>query len=365
MAPLLKGSLRMSKYGQVQVDVRTNTLIIADLPDQFPAIRQLLTTLDRAEPQVEVEARIVQTTRDFAKAIGVQWGLNGRMMPDIGNTTDLAFPNRARSAAASARRPGSNRERSDARAAAPSSTCRPDATTAIGLALGAVNGAFNLDVALSALERSGKGRVLSTPRRDDAEQHRGRGHAGRADSHSTPVSQRNRHGDLQGRGADAQGDAADHRGQHRHHADRVENATGGLQPRSTAFRPINTQRANTHVQINDGATTVIGGIFVAHRDDELSDRTPLLLSHAAARLALQERPQRGREPRAADLHHTTHSEGLRSMNRGSIVDARVSRKAVWGGEVGRLARLIARHRADAAQRLVRRCSRARARARPT
>jgi hypothetical protein len=40
----------------------------------------------------------------------------------------------------------------------------PDANAAVGLALGAVNGAFNLDVALSALERSGKGRVLSTPR---------------------------------------------------------------------------------------------------------------------------------------------------------------------------------------------------------
>ena len=49
MVPLLKGSLRLSKYGQVQFDQRTNTLIIADLPEQFPAIRQLLTTLDRAE----------------------------------------------------------------------------------------------------------------------------------------------------------------------------------------------------------------------------------------------------------------------------------------------------------------------------
>ena len=38
------------------------------------------------------------------------------------------------------------------------------ATSAVGLALGTINGAFNLDVALSALERSGKGRILSTPR---------------------------------------------------------------------------------------------------------------------------------------------------------------------------------------------------------
>src|SRR5207244_5208730 len=38
------------------------------------------------------------------------------------------------------------------------------ASSAIGLALGSINGAFNLDVALSALETSGNGRLLSTPR---------------------------------------------------------------------------------------------------------------------------------------------------------------------------------------------------------
>ena len=112
MAPLLKGSLRLSKYGQVQIDARTNTLIIADLPENLPAIRQLLTALDRAEPQVEIEARIISTTRDFARAIGVQWGLNGRMTPEIGNTTNLAFPNS-----------GEVSGRLDA-AAVPPSTCR-------------------------------------------------------------------------------------------------------------------------------------------------------------------------------------------------------------------------------------------------
>ena len=38
------------------------------------------------------------------------------------------------------------------------------ATSAVGLALGSINGAFNLDVALSALERAGNGKLLSTPR---------------------------------------------------------------------------------------------------------------------------------------------------------------------------------------------------------
>ena len=38
------------------------------------------------------------------------------------------------------------------------------ATSAIGIQLGSVNGAFNLDVALSALETSGNGKLLSTPK---------------------------------------------------------------------------------------------------------------------------------------------------------------------------------------------------------
>ena len=93
MQPLLTKSA-LSARGQIQVDTRTNTLIITDLADRLQIAGNLLSSLDKAQPQVEVEARIVQTSRDFAKAIGVQWGLNGRMTPDIGNTTGLAFPNR-------------------------------------------------------------------------------------------------------------------------------------------------------------------------------------------------------------------------------------------------------------------------------
>ncbi len=203
MAPLLRGSLRMSRFGQVQVDVRTNTLIIADLPDQFAAIRNLLTTLDRPEPQVEIEARVITTTRDFARAIGVQWGLNGRMTPEIGNTTNLAFPNSGVLIGETG---------SIGRAGRPQ--------LAIGLALGAVNGAFNLDVALSALERSGKGRVLSTPRvttQNNVEAEIMQGVQIPLVTPATPNSPETVH--LQGRGADAQGDAADHRREHGHHAD--------------------------------------------------------------------------------------------------------------------------------------------------
>src|SRR4029079_11187030 len=91
-APLVKKAA-LSARGDVQIDDRTNTLIITDLPGKLDTVSALLSTIDRAEPQVEVVARIVQTTRDFARAVGIQWGLNGRVTPEIGNTTPLAFPN--------------------------------------------------------------------------------------------------------------------------------------------------------------------------------------------------------------------------------------------------------------------------------
>ena len=86
LMPLLTKSA-LSARGQIQVDTRTNTLIMTDLPDRLQTAQALITTLDRPEPQVEVEARVVQTTREFARAIGVQWGFNGRANSELGNTT--------------------------------------------------------------------------------------------------------------------------------------------------------------------------------------------------------------------------------------------------------------------------------------
>ena len=61
-----------------QTDPRTNTIIINDLADRLERAGSLITSLDVPQPQVEIEARIVQTTRDFASALGVQWGISGR-----------------------------------------------------------------------------------------------------------------------------------------------------------------------------------------------------------------------------------------------------------------------------------------------
>src|SRR5206468_5467560 len=92
LRPLLVATV-LSQRGSIQTDARTNTLIINDLADRLQRASDLITTLDSPQPQVEIEARIVQTTRQFARAIGVQWGMSGRASNAIGNTTGLAFPN--------------------------------------------------------------------------------------------------------------------------------------------------------------------------------------------------------------------------------------------------------------------------------
>jgi type IV pilus assembly protein PilQ len=264
MLPLLKGSLRLSKYGQVQFDKRTNTLIIADLPEQFPAIRELLTSLDKAEPQVEIEARIITTTRDFARAIGVQWGLNGRMTPEIGNTTNLAFPN---SGTIGGRTGGNGAD-------GPVVNLPVPGTSAIGVALGAVNGAFNLDVALSALERSGKGRVLSTPRvttQNNVEAEIMQGvqiPLVTPPTANTPETVTYKDAALTLRVTPQITAAGTVIMQIM-----VENASPG-EVRGNNVQ-IDTQRANTRVQVTDGATTVMGGVFIS-RETSAQDRTPAL-----------------------------------------------------------------------------------------
>jgi hypothetical protein len=186
----------LSSRGDVQVDPRTNTLIIRDLADRLQtratwSARSIAAAAGRdrsahraAQPQQRARAR---------HPVGLQ--RQGRSA--VGTSTGLAFPS---SGGLTAGTGGVNR-------AAPS---------AVGLALGSINGALNLDVTCARSKRRQGPHPVDAARRD-AEQRRSGNHAGLADSDSDGVEQ-HRHGDVQGRGADAARHAADHRVEHRDHA---------------------------------------------------------------------------------------------------------------------------------------------------
>src|SRR5882724_8836839 len=72
VVPTLKKFI--SARGEIIADKRTNSLIIEDIPSTIPRVDELLTKLDRKTPEVEIEARVVAATRDFARDIGMQVG---------------------------------------------------------------------------------------------------------------------------------------------------------------------------------------------------------------------------------------------------------------------------------------------------
>jgi type IV pilus assembly protein PilQ len=267
LTPLLTRTA-LSSRGDIQIDPRTNTIIIRDLPSRLQGAAQLIETLDRPQPQVEIEARIITTTRDFARRIGVQWGFNGRVAPDLGNTTGLAFPNQGAVGGRTGVVQGSGPDATSTAVNLGVGT----ASSAIGLALGSVNGAFNLDVALTALEESGNGRILSTPRvatqnNVPAEITQGVQIPIQTVANNTvTVSFRDAALKLN---VTPQITAANTVIMNIV----LENSSPDFSRAVTGIPPINTQRAVTSLLVSDGQTSVIGGIYI-NSQDSANDRTP-------------------------------------------------------------------------------------------
>ncbi len=64
----------LTEYGELIVDGRTNTLIVTDVPENFPRIEAALATLDVRTAQVMIDAEIVETTISKLKELGFTWG---------------------------------------------------------------------------------------------------------------------------------------------------------------------------------------------------------------------------------------------------------------------------------------------------
>ena len=80
----------LSQRGDVVADDRTNAVIINDIPKVIPTIDRLLTQLDRKTQEVEIEARVVAATRQFARDIGTQLGFGwGNSTTTVGGASSV------------------------------------------------------------------------------------------------------------------------------------------------------------------------------------------------------------------------------------------------------------------------------------
>lgn len=154
---------QLSERGDVIVEQRTNALIVKDTTAAIDEIQRLVDLVDVASPQVMIESRIVETTKDFSRELGIQWGFQGVADGAHGNTTGLVFPNNLQlqghnlpSSGITARGIGGT----------PFAVNLPasEATSGVALTLGSILDSFRLDLALSAMERDGRGKIISTPK---------------------------------------------------------------------------------------------------------------------------------------------------------------------------------------------------------
>lgn len=73
----------LSKRGSASFDLKTNILIVNDIPTKHEEIRKLMTVIDVPARQVMIEARVVLANDSFGKQLGVRLG--GQLGKTVGN----------------------------------------------------------------------------------------------------------------------------------------------------------------------------------------------------------------------------------------------------------------------------------------
>lgn len=61
-------------YGSVMIDKHTNSLVVQATRSDLEKIIPMVSKIDKPTPQIRIEANIVETTKETARELGIQWG---------------------------------------------------------------------------------------------------------------------------------------------------------------------------------------------------------------------------------------------------------------------------------------------------
>jgi type IV pilus assembly protein PilQ len=155
-------STLLSERGALQVDERGNQLIIKDLEERVAQIRELVKALDKPNREVDIEARFVEASSSFTRSLGIQWGSEVNASGATGYPTGAFFPSDVRVNG------GTNALGQQAFYTEGADNLLVDlgasgAAGSVALALGSIPGLIDLNARLSALQSEGVGRVISNP----------------------------------------------------------------------------------------------------------------------------------------------------------------------------------------------------------
>ncbi len=71
----------LSERGNIDVDVRTNSLLINDIEERVELIKDMAVKLDTRTPQVEINARLVDIDQKATRELGINWSLANYQSP--------------------------------------------------------------------------------------------------------------------------------------------------------------------------------------------------------------------------------------------------------------------------------------------
>ena len=75
--------------GSISVDQRTNMVIVTDTREKVDQIQEMIYRLDTVTPQIMIEAKIVEVTKEFSRDIGIGWNLTNDPGISSGFVNDL------------------------------------------------------------------------------------------------------------------------------------------------------------------------------------------------------------------------------------------------------------------------------------
>lgn len=245
----------LSDRASIEVFQPTNTMIISELPERIDTVLAVIDNLDVPEPQVTIEARIVEATKNFGRSLGIQWGYDYTADQSTGNTTGLIFPNNI------------------------------DSDGGVGLLTGGANGflnlsmgnildTFRLNARLQVAESEGLINIVSAPRVTTLNNNSASIQSG----FQIPIQTvSDRTVSVQFVNATLQMQVTPQvtaEGTVLLDINVAKRAPQfGLQVPGGAGAPISTKEAQTRVLVRDGATVVIGGIYEV-QTDQGQDRVP-------------------------------------------------------------------------------------------
>ncbi len=243
----------LSRRGAATADPRTNLLFITDIEGRLVQIAALVAAVDRPTRQVLIEAHIVEGEHGFSRNLGVKLsmaatnaegtakGLNGNA---DGSVYDLSA------------RPVSGF----------------DAATA-GLTLFAAAATRLLNVELSALEAEGRGEIVSSPRVVTADRMKAVVEQGTELPYQAKVGQGV--SGVQFRRATLKLEVEPQIMPDGRVVLDLDIAKDSVGEQTDAGPAINTKHVQTRVEVEDGGTVSIGGIYATDNRDDVT-RVPLL-----------------------------------------------------------------------------------------